>query len=101
MTESISLEAHRIVHSSRQADYGHPLDNWGLTADLFTAMLRSKLKPGEVISAEDALLLMVQVKVARHMNRPHRDSRVDIAGYAEALDLCVTERERRAAEVGS
>lgn len=101
MTDSISLEAHRIVHGSRQSDYGHPLDNWTLTADLFTAQLRAKLKPGETITAEDAILLMVQVKVARHINRPHRDSRVDIAGYAEALDLCVTERERRAVEAGS
>jgi hypothetical protein len=97
-SESILDTAQHIVHSSRQAEYGHPLDNWSLTADLFTAALRDKLKPGEAIDAETAILLMVQVKVARHLHRAHRDSRVDIAGYAEALDMVVNERARRAEE---
>lgn len=92
---SILDEAHRIVHTSRQADYGHPLDNWTLTADLFTAALRPKLRDGESISAEMAVLLMVLVKVAREIHRPKRDSRLDLAGYAEVLDMIVEERERR------
>jgi len=94
--ESVIKEADRIVHASRQADYGHPFDNWSLTADLFTAALRPKLREGERITAETAVLLMELVKVARELHRPKRDTRVDLAGYAEVLDMIVTERERRA-----
>lgn len=92
---SILDEAHRLVHGPRQSEYGHPLDNWSLTADLLTALLRGKLKDGEVITAEDAILCMVQVKVARESFRPNRDNRVDLAGYAEVLDIVTEERERR------
>ena len=92
---SILDEAARIVHGSRQSDYGHPIDNWTLTADLFTAALRSKLREGEVITSETAVLLMELVKVARELHRPKRDNRTDLAGYAEVLDMIVTERQRR------
>jgi len=93
--ESILDEAARIVHGSRRNDYGHPLDNWTLTADLFTSALRSKLREGESITAETAVLLMELVKIARELYAPKRDNRVDLAGYAEALDMIVTERKRR------
>ena len=36
---------------------------------------------------------MIAVKISRECHRPKRDNRVDIAGYAEALDMVVNYRE--------
>jgi hypothetical protein len=32
---------------------------------------------------------MIGVKMSRECNRPKRDNRVDLAGYAETLDMVV------------
>lgn len=92
-TETICQEADRLVAGDRQKDYGHPFDAFVIVAKLFTALLDKKLK--EPITAEEATLLLVLLKVAREGNAPKRDNRVDIAGYAKVLDLVVEERERR------
>jgi hypothetical protein len=92
-TESICLEADRLVSGDRQRDYGHPLDGFNKTAAIWTAILGEKLV--SPITAEEVSLLMVGIKVARETNTPKRDNRVDIAGYAKTLDLVVEERERR------
>jgi len=36
---------------------------------------------------------MIGVKISRECNKPKRDNRIDIAGYAEALDMVVNYRE--------
>jgi hypothetical protein len=92
-TETICQEADRLVSGDRQRDYGHPLDAFIKTAAVWTAILGDKLtKP---ITAEEASLCLVGLKVVRETNTPKRDNRVDIAGYAKVLDLIVEERERR------
>jgi hypothetical protein len=75
VTESILQEAERLVNGPRQADYGTPLDNWSRTAALWSAYL------GVTVTAEQAAMCMVLVKVAREANRPNRDNLVDGAGY--------------------
>lgn len=91
--ETICQEADRLVSGDRQKDYGHPFDNFVQVANLFTAFLGDKLtKP---VTAEEASLLLVLLKVAREHNAPKRDNRVDIAGYAKVLDMVIEERARR------
>lgn len=80
MTESVLLEAERIVNGPRQTDYGTPLDNWSRTAALWSAYL------GVSVSAEQAAMCMVLVKVAREANRPQRDNLVDGAGYFAVIE---------------
>jgi hypothetical protein len=88
----ILTEAHGLIYGNRQHDYGSPLENWQKTADLVNAMLAHKL--AEPLTAEDLVLMMVQVKIAREIHKPKHDSRVDGAGYFGVLDMIVEERKQ-------
>jgi hypothetical protein len=97
--EPITLEAHRIVEGARQKSYGHPLDNYDRVARLWTSYLEGKYgsarHPNKGLDAEDCMNMMILLKMGRLMNGYHRDSTVDIAGYAECLDMIEKERTRR------
>lgn len=80
--EPITIEAHRLVHGARQGTYGHPFLDFGRTAKMWEGVLGIPLTP------EQIALCMVLVKIGRLCQTPdHHDSVVDIAGYAEALQL--------------
>ena len=57
------------------------------SADMLTALLRSKLRPGARLEAEDIGQAMVCVKQSRHRNKPKRDNLTDTAGYALTLQM--------------
>ena len=80
--ESVAQEAHRVVNSDRAEAYGHPIFDMTRTADMLTAILRDKLRPGTRLEAEDVCQAMICVKQSRERNKPKRDNQVDIAGYA-------------------
>lgn len=97
--ESILLEAHRLVHGDRGADYGHPLDNHGCTAALWAAYLerRFRLAPGTLpLTARDVCWLNIFQKGSRDANAPKRDNLTDTAGYAENAHMAADEQARRA-----
>lgn len=86
----ITEQAHNLVQGARRNVYGHPLDDYTRTAQLFSGIL------GTDVTAEQAILMMIAVKVSRLTNSPdHRDSIIDVAGYAECLDLVREERKNR------
>lgn len=89
---SVCEEAGRLVHGPKQASYGHPAADFARTAIMWTALLAHKLEGGYV-DAEDVWRCMVAVKLSREVNRPGRDNRVDIAGYAETGQLLAEARE--------
>lgn len=78
MSESILEEAQRLIHGQRNKDYGHPRDNITHTANIWSAYL------GIEITALDVCHMMQQLKQSRMKTTGeyHRDSVVDIAGYA-------------------
>ena len=88
--KSPAKEAADLVGGARQSAYGHPLDNMERTAQIFGAIL------GVPVTAEQAALCMVGLKLARECNKHTYDNIVDIAGYAEVLWMVIEERERRA-----
>lgn len=92
MSETILQEAQRLVHGDRQADYGHPLDDFSKTAKMWSGIL------GVEVTAEQVGLCMCCVKISRQLNRPKRDNMTDLAGYAATVQMCVEERQRRAAD---
>jgi Domain of unknown function (DUF6378) len=77
------VEADQLINGQRQADYGDKLTNFSQMAMLINGTLAHKLLPGALITPEDAALIMMQVKVSRLAKSPnHRDTILDIAGYA-------------------
>lgn len=89
---TIALEAHGMVYGDREADYGHPRQDFTRTAIIWTALLQHKLADGEHISPEDVARAMIGVKLARDVHAGKRDNRVDMAGYAITLDRLETGR---------
>jgi hypothetical protein len=84
---TILQEAQDVVYGDRQADYGSVTQNFTTIARLWSAVLGIKVSP------EQVGLCMVQVKVARQMNKPKRDNLVDICGYAACLEKMEIENE--------
>ncbi len=79
---SVLDEAKRIVNGARRADYGKPEDNFKRIADLWNVHLVNTGREGS-ITPKDVAAFMVLMKVARLAETPdHRDSIVDIIGYA-------------------
>lgn len=88
------LEADELINGQRQQDYGDKLQNFAQIAMLWEGTLAHKLAPGQRISAEDVALCMIQVKIARLAKSPdHRDSILDVAGYAGCYDKLQEERQ--------
>jgi len=77
---TIAGEAVQLVSADRQDQYGHPLDNFQRTADLWSVILNIPVTP------EQVALCMVQVKVARELQNPKRDNIVDAIGYLLTYD---------------
>lgn len=87
-------EAEQLIHGPRQADYGDTLVNFAQIAMLWQGTLAMKLAPGQRITPEDVILCMMQVKIARlAKSLDHRDSTLDIAGYAGCIDELQNERK--------
>jgi hypothetical protein len=94
--ESVLQEAERLINGDRRASYGHPLDEYERLAAFISIALADNLN--EPITAEQAMLLMVLLKLNRHISDPqHRDSLVDAAGYIGCIELAIDEREARKA----
>jgi hypothetical protein len=90
--ESILTEASGLVNGARQNAYGHPLDNWGKTAAMFSVIF------GVEVTAEQAVLALIATKMCRELNAVKRDNIVDIAGYSEVINMITHERKRREKE---
>ena len=78
-------EAASITSDDRQKTYGHPADNHGGTAAMWTAYLGKRLNAP--LTARDVCLMQVLVKVSREAHAPKRDNLVDICGYARNAEM--------------
>jgi hypothetical protein len=88
--ETILEEAQRLIHGDRQASYGHPSDNLGQTAALWSAYLKRKL--AAPITGPDVAWMMVLLKASRDSHHPKADNLTDAAGYVGTIEL-MRERE--------
>jgi len=69
---------------ARGETYGDPLTNMNRTA-----VLMGEVLGGNAISASQVALCMIQLKIARLIETPnHKDSVIDIMGYAAVLREC-------------
>lgn len=91
---TILLRADETIHGPREEEYGNKLQNFTQIAMLFQGTLATKLKLGSCITPDDVALLMMQVKIARLAKTPnHKDSILDIAGYAGCMDELQLQRD--------
>lgn len=85
-------EAKTIIYGDREKTYGHPSKNLLAIAHMWEIYLLSRglLDPdSEGLKPEDVAIMMVLLKAARLGNDPsHRDSLVDICGYAALVERC-------------
>ena len=87
--QSVLAEAHNIIYGDREKTYGHPSKNLNSIAVMWNAYLKALPKDLNELNAKDVACMMILLKTARLANDPtHRDSIVDIAGYAALIERC-------------
>ena len=85
--KSVLQEAKTIIYGDREKTYGHPAKNLKAIAGMWNAYLKSV--GDRKLTAQDVCVMMVLLKGARLANDPaHRDSVVDICGYAALIERC-------------
>ena len=80
------LEEARCV-DQRMENYGPPAENFERIAALWTGFLKERFMYDGRITEDDVALMMILMKVGRLLKGYHRDSTVDIAGYARCLEM--------------
>lgn len=86
MKRSEILEkARQCVCEDRDKQYGHPEDNFGKIAELWSAYR------GELFLKRDVAMMMALVKIARIYAGESIDSYIDLAGYAACGGELATE----------
>lgn len=86
-TVNVLEEAQEIIYGDREKTYGKPSRNLDCIAKMWTAYLES-IGVRE-LENKDVAVMMVLLKAARLANDPdHRDSLVDICGYAALVERC-------------
>ena len=85
---TVLKEAHTIIYGDREKTYGHPSKNLKTIAKMWNAYLDARTTSSE-LNAKDVASMMILLKTARLANNPdHRDSVVDICGYAALIERC-------------
>jgi len=81
--EEVLDEAMRIVSGDRENTYGGPEDSFNRIAALWNAYLQERGGHLAPLSPVDVAIMMALLKIARLSAAPtHKDSWVDLAGYA-------------------
>lgn len=75
------LDRARETVESREAHYGHPVDNLDRIAKMWSAYLNKD------ISWRDVTNLMILLKVSRDVFTAKEDNYVDVVGYIHAWEL--------------
>lgn len=97
--KSVLDEAKAIIYGDREKTYGKPSKNLDTIAQMWSAYVNSALggdmftadgqKIDVIFDAKDVAIMMVLLKSARLANdQSHRDSVVDICGYAALIERC-------------
>lgn len=88
-------EAEYLVTGDRNADYGHPLDDFERIATVWSMILGTSVTP------EQIALCMTGLKLAREVHKPKRDNITDAHGYLITYQMVREERARRGDSAGS
>ena len=80
-------EALDLICGPRMEFYGPPKENLQDIADTWTPYVRRALEEKGALDATDVTMLMVLLKTIRQVRGYHRDSTVDICGYAALAEV--------------
>jgi len=80
---NILEKANELVNGDRNDAYGHPHEDFSRTARLWSVILDTD------VTAEQAALCMAALKISRQCNKPKEDNMVDLAGYAQVVQMIV------------
>ncbi len=82
-------EAQQIIYGDREATYGSPDKNLKVIAEYWSTHLNASYGKNIRLTVDDVCVMMMLLKQARLANSPkHRDSLVDLIGYAALKDRC-------------
>lgn len=81
--EDHMAEANALVNGDRMEAYGNPRPSFEALAKVWSGVLHAKLKMD--LTPEDAVLLLVALKLAREAHKHKRDNLVDMHGYLLVL----------------
>lgn len=88
-TVNVLEQAQDIIYGDREKTYGHPAKNLNCIADMWNSYLHSRFGEETLLNAKDVAIMMVLLKASRLANdQKHRDSLVDICGYAALVERC-------------
>lgn len=80
---SVTLEAHTLIHGDRRKQYGPVEESFQRIATLANVMLDERLSTP--LTPGDVAKFMICVKMARERGAHGRDNCVDLCGYADLL----------------
>jgi hypothetical protein len=86
VSQSILAEAEEIINGPRRQEYGGVYESFSRIARKWSVTLDADVTP------EQVALCMVDLKTVRALQGYHRDSIVDIAGYAGCVEKIQDER---------
>ena len=76
--------------TDREKQYSSPDVNYDKVAKIVQVILQEKLRPEAELSPADMILINLAIKLSRLVEAPdHKDSQVDIAGYASLMSEVV------------
>jgi hypothetical protein len=86
---NVLQEAEQIIYGDRETTYGSPDKNLKVIASYWTTHLNASYGKNLSLTVDDVCVMMMLLKQARLANSPkHRDSLVDVVGYAALKDRC-------------
>jgi hypothetical protein len=92
------LDEARKVCEERGDDYGHPYTDFSRVAKFWDVLFEGNatMTGHALIKPEQVAIAMILLKIVRICQSPncdHKDSRLDLIGYALCLDEVIQERE--------
>ncbi|QBP31074.1 hypothetical protein SEA_REFUGE_55 [Mycobacterium phage Refuge] len=91
MSETVLQEAERLINGERQQTYGDASESFDRIASLWQSYFNNEIR----ITGLDVTNLMILLKVSRTKGTFHRDSYVDIGGYAGLGERLYDEAQKK------